>query len=282
MLLIAPMNLWHLIVGARGETRLVHDDADRLAFVRALGRHVGSAALAHCLMNTHAHLVVEGELAVVRRRFEIALQVFGLGFNARHRGETLLFRGPVEAFHAPSERELARMIGYVHDNPLRTRVPIVTRSIEYEWGSARSYAGLSRADFPNVARALELLGREAWRVKPAAIPLADLAPARVPCASPELILGATAQTYMVDPAELAASGRAPSLSKARAVYAFVGRLESYHCEQLAVPIGKTRQRLSQLASGEVDEPGARVVRTLIRTRELRARLRPARVMVPAS
>jgi hypothetical protein len=267
------MTVFHLIFGARGESRLVHDDEDRVAILRRVRIHLGRPMLAHCLLDTHGHFVVEGELERVRAELEMAFRIYARSFNARH-GDEVFLRGPVTAIPAPSERELARMIAYVHENPVPPR--LVAKPIHFEWSSARDYGGLSRAGLTDVARARVLIGREhAWRVKLEAPALADLEPGRVPCASPELLLAATAQTYGLLPSELAGSGRKPILFRARGVYARLGRLESYHGAQLAPALDLTRQRISQLASGEVDDLGVRIARTIVSTPELRARLRPS-------
>src|SRR5262245_11168215 len=195
------MNVFHLIIGARGSTRLVLDDVDRVSLLRRVRSQLGGPMLAHCLLDTHGHFVAEGEGEPLRASVDMAFRIYARSFNARHQEEVFL-RGPVTALEAPSERELARMIHYVHAQPLPPK--IVAEPIQFEWSSARAYAGLSRTGLTDLGRARALLGREhAWRVRVVAPALADLEPMPVPSASPETILAAVAQTFGLLPVELA-------------------------------------------------------------------------------
>jgi hypothetical protein len=262
------MKVAHLNAGARGASRLVLDDRDRFRLLRGVVAAFGDALLAYCLMDTHLHVVVEGgeESGEVLGR---VLRGYARAFNARHRAEGPLLRGPVVAIPAPGVVELARMLRYVHENPIRMREPIVAREVDYEWSSARAFAGLARTAFPNVARAEALGGVRHRRVQV----LAGLEAVPVPGAGPELILAAAAQAFGVDPLDLAARRNTPALVAARRVYVTLGRLESYRDSQLALVLGRTRVRVTQLAAEPVDLEGARIARTLLREPRFRVRLR---------
>jgi hypothetical protein len=266
------MNVDHLNAGARGSTGLVLDDADRFALLGRLVESFGDALLGYCLMDTHLHVLAEGQPARTRAALTRGLRAYARSFNARHAREGPLLRGPVEAIRAPGPAELARMLRYLHENPLRTRDPIVSREVDYVWSSARSFAGLSRAAFPNVDRMRALLGSRARPFTRSPVPLAGLEPARVPAEAPGAILAAAAQTFGVAPSAVAGKGLSPALVSARAVFVTLGRLESYRDSQLAPVLGRTRQRMWQLGAGEVDLDGVRIARTLLREPPLRSRL----------
>lgn len=268
------MNVHHIIIGARGDSRLVLDDIDRVGLLRLVRRHLRRPTLAYSLLDTHAHFVIEGDIEALRAAVEMAFRVYARTFNARHEDHVFL-RGPVTAMPAPGQRELARMIRYVHENPIETKPPIVTNPVHFEWGSGRAFGGLARDALVDVRRARELIGPEhLWRIKLQAPPLADLEPVSVPSAPPELILAAVAQTFGLLQEELIGSRRLRVLTRARAVFARLGTLESYHAAQLAPVVDLTRQRIWQLTTSRVDERDARIARTLFRTEALRARLRP--------
>ena len=262
------MMLEHSVAGARGSARLVHDDRDRFALLERVVDVMG-ALLGYCIMDTHLHVVVEGQRERSRAALTGALARYARYFNPRHEREGPLLRGPVESIRAGSEVELVRLIHYVHRNP-----PLLAREIDFPWSSARALVGLSRAEFPNVGRLRALLGSRARPASPARVALAGLEPLIVPTASPGLILAAAAQAFGVDPVAVAGKERAPALVRARAVYVVLGRLESYRDVQLAPALGRTRQRVTQLAATEVDTDGVRVARTLLRDPALRVRLAP--------
>ncbi|HZV02805.1 MAG TPA: hypothetical protein VFF73_39220 [Planctomycetota bacterium] len=274
-------SLSHLIAGARGRARLVHDDRDRFELLRRTTTVHGTRLLAYCVMDTHLHVVAEGPPDQVLAAHRVAMRNYVRFFNARHGAEGPLLRGPVQAIPTTPEIELARAIKYVHKNPLDTHPPMAETELAYEWSSMRAFAGLSRTDFANVTRARELMGRHTRWALPAACPLVDLDPVSVPTAPAELILAAAAQTFGVLVEDLASLSRARTLSAARAVFVAVGRLEGYQESQLAAVLGRTQQRVSQLVDVPSDTEGARVVRTLLRDPTLRARLKPPK-LVPAT
>ena len=270
------LDVFHLIAGARGSSRLVQDERDRFELLERLVAALGETLLAYCIMDTHLHVLAEG--APARGLWGEGLRRYARAYNSRHRSEGPLLRGPVEAIRVGSSVELGRALRYVHENPLKTRVPLVAAAIDFEWSSARAYVGLCRAPFPNVGRALDLLGEHAHRSLPPRLALAGLEPAAVAGATPPWILAASAQALGVDPARVAGGGRAPAVVAARAVYVRLGRLEGFRDGQLAPVLGKTRSCVTKVAaSEEVDLEAVRVARTLLRRPELRARLHPPAV-----
>jgi hypothetical protein len=257
------MRVSHLIAGARGSMPLVRDDRDRFDLLERAAEQLGPRLLAYCVMDTHLHVVAEGDEATLTEAIRIAIRSYARVVNARHGLAGGLLRGPITAFHPPGAFELARMIRYVHKNPVEAKM--VSDPIHFLWSSARAFAGLSRLPFPNVARALELTEKprliRSWE-------LVDLVPAKVPCISPELALEAAVQTFGVLSEDVRGEGRGARLADARAVFVAVGRLESYRDTQLAPFLGRTSQRAGQLAKN-VDAEGLRVALTLARARELR-------------
>jgi hypothetical protein len=267
------MECSHLIAGARESERLVRDDADRVELLRRLAAAVGAGAvLAYCVLDTHCHVVVDGRADRVREAGGRAVFGYTKWFNARHERSGALLRGPVTVIAARSSREVARQIDYVHENPLKTRTPLVTDETFFEWSSARAFAGLSRGKLPNVPRALAVLGKDRRRVVRPGPPLEDLARAAFPSVGAGLVLAAAAQVFGVTSGELVGGGLAPEAVAARAVYVTLGRLEGFRDGHLAAPLGRTRRRVSQIGSGPVHLVGVRIARTLIRVPGLRARL----------
>jgi hypothetical protein len=261
----------HVTAGALDSQRFVLDDRDRGDLVRRLAGLARGGLLAYCIMDTHVHAVVEGSGERACARARGVFSGYTRAFNARRGRSGPLLRGAVHAATARTARELARQISYVHDNPLRTKPPIVTRAHHFEWSSARAFVGLSRAPFANVSRALELMGDERRWVVPARPALEGLTPALSPSSSVELLLAAGAQTFGVASCDLSGSSLAPEVVAARAVYVALGRLEGYLDVQLAAPLGRTDRRVSQIALGPVDLVGVRIGRTLLRNAALRSR-----------
>jgi hypothetical protein len=261
----------HLIAGARSGAVLVKDDADRLALLEWLHATVGRV-LAYCVMNTHFHVVIEGDPATTRDRAAPAFRSYTRSFNARHGLKGTLLRGRPEPFGKADSIALAKAIDYVHENPISTKPPIVPREVDFEWSSARAFTGLARDRFVDPERARVLLGVDARRIALEHPELAGLEPAMAPCATPGRILSAAAATLRVLPADMASGRRSPELAAARAVYVALGRLESYCDGQLARPLGRSRARTCEL-SADPDMEAVRMARTLLRDSGLATRIR---------
>jgi hypothetical protein len=260
----------HLNAGAARRLRLVLEARDGFDLLVRLVATLGARLLAYCVMHTHLHLVVEGPLAEILPLTNDALWGYTQSFNRRHGLSGPLLRGPVTAIAKHDAFELMRTIDYVHDNPTACDPPIVERAVHFEWSSARAFAGLSLAPFPNVARARALLGRE--RVRLRRPELADLDAVAVPSVHPRQILIAAAQTFGVDPAEVVSSSRARGAIAARQGFVRIGRLESYTDAQLAPFLRRTRQRITQIASRPIDDAALRIARTLLRHAAFRRRI----------
>jgi hypothetical protein len=262
----------HLTVGARGDLPIVCDDEDRYGLIDRVSAALGHALLAYCVMDTHLHVVADGPPGHVRRRLEAGLKAYLRSFNRRHSGGGVL-RGPIDARPIADEDELLRTIRYDHDNPVRTRNPLVDRAIDFPWSSARAFAGLSLARAANVARAVARLGPAAYRLTAPRPPLADLEPSRTPSASPEMLLFASADVYGVRPWDLPSPKRVAPLPEARALFLRLGQLESYSVRRLAPFLHRSQQQGSLLVCGvAVAEQALRLARTLLRDRGLRRRL----------
>lgn len=280
MLEASPMfEVSHLDAGAAERLKLVIDARDAFDLLDRIVHALGARLLAYCFMHTRLHLVVEGPVELVVRLTTEALVAYTRSFNARHGFSGQLLRGPVLAIPKRTPFELKRLIDYVHENPCATKPPVVQLPVHFEWSSARPFAGLSLAPFPNVARARELLGKERLRLRRPAP--AGLEPVCVSTVHPTEILVAAAQAYGVDPSLVMGKSRETAVVAARRLFVVLGSLESYDCVQLAPFLGVTRQRTWQMGREGACEGAVRIGRTLVREPLLLERVRRWAATLPA-
>jgi hypothetical protein len=266
----------HLIAGARDTERLVRDDRDRLELANRIHGELGPAQVSYVGMDTHVQATAIGPRGPLVAAFELALGGFVRYFNGRYDRARMALRGKVVAIDLETPFEVARTIYYDHDNPLKTKVPMVRRRIDHVWSTQRDYAGLSVPRWANVPLGLEVVGEQEWRVRGEHVMRADLAPALVPGARPEVLLGAAAQVIGILPEQVVPGAKGRGIGLARACFARLGRLEGYHDFQLAPILGVCRQRAQQLANEEGHDEAVLAARTLIVDPGLRALIRPAR------
>lgn len=265
------MEVHHFTAGARMGLRLVYGDRDRYELLARLAASLGEALLAYCVMDTHLHVVAEMPAARARRRLEAALSRHTRAANARQGSVGRLLRGPVEAVRAPDEEGLVRMIRYVHENPVKTRQPLVRLAFAYRWSSLRAYVGLSLAGLANVERALALAGARAPHLVGAAPVHAGLERSPWPAAPPLLLLAAAAETYGLPPEDLRSAGRSAAIVRARSLFLRLGRLEGYSPTRIAALLGRSRAQAYRLLT-PVPERDQRIARTLLTVPEIRAEL----------
>lgn len=276
----------HLSAGARGRTLLVRDDEDRYALLDAMGAALGALVLAFCLMDTHLHVVVEGEPAHTRRWLDRGLTTYARAFRRRHgRSEAegqpdpgeddgALLRGPIHVTDAvPGPDELARTIYYVHENPVKSR--LVDEPFEHPWSSARAFAGLSLAPSASVDRALDRLGAPPlWKIGVSrAPPLGGIDKMPAPTASPAMLLHAIADTYGLRPWAIASKRQSETFTVPRAAFLRLGKLEGYQVDQLAPYLAKSRSHAFRLANVSAPDAPVQVARALLGNPAIRCRLR---------
>ncbi|MFN8008243.1 MAG: transposase [Terriglobia bacterium] len=161
--------LYHVTLRGNERKAIVRDDEDRHRFLQAVGLSVlrhGVRLHLYCLMDNHAHLVVEtphGNLSAFMQNFQTRYVV---GFNRRHRRWGHLMQGRYGARLVEGDRYLLQLSRYLHLNPVRTRtaehMPLRERLgllRGYGWSSYLSYIGaVGRPEFLTEDAILEQVG----------------------------------------------------------------------------------------------------------------------------
>ena len=142
-------------VTARGNERrpIYRDDEDRARFLETLAEACDRFALvvhAYCLMPNHYHLLPQTPRANLSEGLGWLQTTYSIRFNRRHRGSGHLFQGRFKAQLVEADNYAARLITYMHLNPVRPPgkrrpLPVERRRAlrRYRWSSHRAYAGLA-------------------------------------------------------------------------------------------------------------------------------------------
>jgi REP element-mobilizing transposase RayT len=161
--------LYHVTLRGNERKAIVRDDDDRNRFVGALGASVlrhGVILHLYCLMDNHAHLVVEtphANLSPFMQNFQTRYIVW---FNRRHQRSGHLMQGRYGARLVEADRYLLQLSRYLHLNPVRTRTAEKLTLAEqrqllrrYRWSSYLSYIGkVGRPEFLTERPILEQVG----------------------------------------------------------------------------------------------------------------------------
>lgn len=161
--------LYHVSLRGNERKAIVRDDDDRHRFVDALGASVlrhGVILHLYCLMDNHAHLMVEtphANLSAFMQNFQTRYVIW---FNRRHQRSGHLMQGRYGARLVEADRYLLQLSRYLHLNPVRTRaVEKLTLKEQtyqlrhYPWSSYQSYIGdADRPEFLTEGPILEQVG----------------------------------------------------------------------------------------------------------------------------
>jgi len=155
---------WHHVVNrAIAKRPYFERRGDQRHFLSRLAREVHEGRIeihAYCLMTTHFHLLVRspvGALSEAMRRIQYS---YSRHFNRLRRRDGPLIRGRFFSKRAGTDLYRRTIVRYIDINPVRAR--LVPTGAQYEFGSARAYAGecsppwLSRSWVER--RALEITG----------------------------------------------------------------------------------------------------------------------------
>jgi len=139
---------------ARGNERrpIFRDREDYVHFLSLLGvacQRFGLELWSYVLMPNHYHLVIKTEKGNLSRAMQWLAVSYAVWHNKRHGRAGHLLQGRFKSFVISEERYLARLIAYVHRNPVRAG--LVERLAEYEW-SSYGYLGYGKGECEGVPR----------------------------------------------------------------------------------------------------------------------------------
>ena len=138
----SEIGIYHATNKGAGEQLIFLDDLDRKHFLKLL--KVNSEkhqvkVLAWCLMSSHFHLLLNGDMADISRLMQALDGEYAQDFNERYDRVGHLFGS--RFFSAPIETPgyFLSALRYIHNNPVRAG--IVLRAKDYRWSSYREYIG---------------------------------------------------------------------------------------------------------------------------------------------
>jgi putative transposase len=117
-----PDGIYHVTQRGTGQIAIVHDDIDRLVFVRQLldvVRRFGWLCYVYCLMDNHFHLVVETERLWLSGGMHRLDFLHAQRFNRRYERVGHLFQNRFGVRVVEDDDDLAAVCVYVLSNPVR-------------------------------------------------------------------------------------------------------------------------------------------------------------------
>ncbi len=155
-----PGTVQHLISRyVNGEIRVTSPE-HRAALAQRIGKYILStdwALLTHCWMGSHHHLGTQAGEMPASRFLQAAHSGFASWMNNRQTRSGALVAGRPRNIQFTREEDVARLIAYIHNNPVRAGV--VDDPVDTDWSSHRAYVGDAPAPpWLDIKRGLALSG----------------------------------------------------------------------------------------------------------------------------
>lgn len=118
----------------------------------------------HVVMSNHYHLAVETPRANLVEGMHWLQSTFATRFNRLRQARGHLFQGRYQALLVEDAAALARVVDYIHLNPVRAGLTAPAKIAGYRWGSLRRFL---QADRPSVLVSGDWLQHHGWTDTPA-------------------------------------------------------------------------------------------------------------------
>ena len=153
----APGGIYHVTARGNNKAALFVDDGDRHIFFELLARVArrhGWLVLAHCLMTTHYHLVIQVPTDGLSAGICLLNGAYARKANKRHGRGGHLFHDRFRSVSIARQEHLLEACRYVVLNPVRAG--LCSSPEAWPWSSYRACAGIDLA--PGFLADAELLG----------------------------------------------------------------------------------------------------------------------------
>jgi len=135
--------LYHVIVRGNNRTSIFENRENKEEYKKVVSRYKKRSRFklyAYCIMNNHAHLLIEVEDIPLSKIMQGIQQVFTQYYNRTNRTTGHVFEQRYKSFLCDKEAYLLSLIRYIHQNPVRSNFK---NGINYPWSSHQEYIGNS-------------------------------------------------------------------------------------------------------------------------------------------
>jgi putative transposase len=158
-----PGAMHHVMVRGIERTAIVVDDEDRVDFLNRIGKaaeKTGTVIYAWALMTNHAHLLVRSGTTGLSTFMRKVLTGYSVSFNRRHQRAGHLFQNRYKSILCEEDPYFARLVSYIHLNPLRAGLVTTLEELErYLWSGHAAVMGMAEHGWHDSEYVLQQFGR---------------------------------------------------------------------------------------------------------------------------
>lgn len=119
---------------------------------------IGFMLYAYCIMDNHAHLVIEVRDMPLSQIMQRIQQVYTQWFNRKYNRTGHVFQQRYKALLCYKDNYLLQLIRYIHNNPVKANLE---GGIEYKWSSHVYYVGKKKSEIVDTSHVLNIFSQNA-------------------------------------------------------------------------------------------------------------------------
>jgi len=143
--------LYHVMVRGNNRSYIFRNEDNKKTYKKIVSKYKKRYRFklyAYCIMDNHAHLLIEVADIPLSKIMQGIQQVFTQYYNRRNNTTGHVFEQRYKCLLCDKDAYLLSLIRYIHQNPIRSKL---TESLKYLWSSHREYIGipeLADVNFP--------------------------------------------------------------------------------------------------------------------------------------
>ncbi len=148
--------LYHVMVRGNNGEKVFSEEIQKskyLDIVALYKERLDFIIYAYCIMDNHAHLLIEVNEARLSQIMQRIQQVYTQWFNRKYSRTGHVFQQRYKALLCDKERYLLQLIKYIHNNPVKAKLEC---GIEYKWSSHIYYIGKKNSDIVDISYVLSI------------------------------------------------------------------------------------------------------------------------------
>lgn len=148
--------LYHVIVRGNNGEDVLREELHKSKYLDIIALYkdkIGFTLYAYCIMDNHAHLLIEVNDIPLSKIMQRIQQVYTQWFNQKYNRTGHVFQQRYKALLCDKDNYLLQLIRYIHNNPARANLE---GGIAYKWSSHEYYTGKKYSDIVNTSFVLGL------------------------------------------------------------------------------------------------------------------------------
>jgi len=148
--------LYHVICRGNNKEGVFLNEEDKKEYLDVIKRYKNKynfRVYAYCIMDNHAHMLIEVEYTPLSKIMQGIQQVYTLKYNKKNSRSGHVFEQRYKSILCDKENYLLALIKYIHENPWKAGL---TEGLNYKWSSHQNYINRKISNLVDVDNILML------------------------------------------------------------------------------------------------------------------------------